>query len=262
MKKRLTTTLYLLLLILPGFLSAQGKKEKGEYYQVIVYHFTSAEQQGLLDNYLKDAYLPALHRQGIKSVGVFNPISNDTATDKRFYILLPLPNLQTVEMIENKLDKDAAYLSMGKAFMDAAYNKPAFTRKEVILLKSFPLAPSMIVPKLKSGPTDRVYELRSYEGHSEKIFRNKVKMFNEGGEIDLFKRLNFNAVFYGSVIAGSRMPNLMYMTSFENMDDRNAHWKSFGGDPVWKELSSKPEYQNNVSRNETIMLKATPYSDY
>ena len=53
-------------------------------------------------------------------------------------------------------------------------------------------------------------------------------MFNEGGEIDLFNKLNFNAVFYGEVLSGSSMPNLMYMTSFENKADRDAHWKSFG----------------------------------
>jgi hypothetical protein len=48
-------------------------------------------------------------------------------------------------------------------------------------------------------------------------------MFNEGGEIELFKRLNFNAVFYASVISGSRMPNLMYMTSYESKADRLAY---------------------------------------
>ncbi len=37
-------------------------------------------------------------------------------------------------------------------------------------------------------------------------------MFNEGGEIELFKELNFNAAFYGEVITGSRMPNFYYLT--------------------------------------------------
>jgi hypothetical protein len=36
-----------------------------------------------------------------------------------------------------------------------------------------------------------------------------------GGEVPLFVRLGFNAVFYGEVIVGSHMPNLMYMTTFE-----------------------------------------------
>ncbi len=86
-------------------------------------------------------------------------------------------------------------------------------------------------------------------------------MFNEGGEIKLFKRLNFNAVFYGEVLSGSRMPNLMYMTSFENMNDRNEHWKNFSADPEWKRLSSMPEYQNTVSKIDIVFLTPTQYSD-
>ena len=87
-------------------------------------------------------------------------------------------------------------------------------------------------------------------------------MFNEGGEVALFKRLNFNAVFYSEVVAGSRMPNLMYMTTFENRADRDAHWKAFGDDPEWKKLSSMPEYQKNVSKIEIFFLRPTEYSDY
>src|SRR5690606_5059590 len=104
------------------------------------------------------------------------------------------------------------------------------------------------LPKLNSPKNQRVYELRSYESASENIFRNKVHMFNEGGEIDIFTKLNFNAVFYSEVIAGSQMPNLMYMTTFENMTERDAHWAAFRVDPDWTKLSSLSEYKNNVSR--------------
>jgi hypothetical protein len=106
-----------------------------------------------------------------------------------------------------------------------------------------------------------VYELRSYEGHTEKIYQNKVKMFNDGDEVGLFKRLGFNAVFYGEVLSGSRMPNLMYMTTFESKEERDAHWKAFSADPQWKTLSAMPEYQKNVSKNVQIFLRPTQYSD-
>ena len=35
------------------------------------------------------------------------------------------------------------------------------------------------------------------------------------------------------------MPNLMYMTSFENKAARDEHWKTFGSDPEWKKLKQK-----------------------
>ncbi|HTE26425.1 NIPSNAP family protein [Flavitalea sp.] len=87
-------------------------------------------------------------------------------------------------------------------------------------------------------------------------------MFNEGGEIPLFKRLGFNAVFYAEVLAGSRMPNLMYMTSFDNQAARDEHWKSFGADAEWKRLSALPEYQHTVSKADIILLHPAIYSEF
>jgi hypothetical protein len=56
----------------------------------------------------------------------------------------------------------------------------------------------------------------------------------------------------------------MYMTTFENREDRDAHWKSFGSSPEWKRLSAMPEYENkvSVSRNETILMHPAEYSDF
>ncbi|MEO5893787.1 MAG: NIPSNAP family protein [Ferruginibacter sp.] len=246
----------------PLLLFAKPTKKTGEYYQVTVYHFSNADQQQLIEQYLKDAYLPALHRQKIKSVGVFTLIANDTATDKRIYVITPLQSLQEFTGLSAKLGKDNEYQSSGKSYIDAVYKTPPYNRMEKILLEAFPLAPFLILPKLNGPRAERIYELRSYESATEKIFQNKVHMFNEGGEVALFKQLNFNAIFYASVLAGAHMPNLMYMTSFENMADRDAHWKSFSGAPEWKKTSSLPEYQNNVSKAEITFLRTTEYSDY
>jgi len=88
---------------------------------------------------------------------------------------------------------------------------------------------------------------------------NKVEMFNKG-EIQLFEKLGFNAVFYGQVIAGGKMPNLMYITSFDNKASRDQHWKTFGSDPEWKVMSALPQYQNNVSKIDITFLTPTSYS--
>ena len=262
MKKLLPKILLLITLIAPVFCMANPPVKGGEFYQITVYHFANTAQQELIEQYLKDAYLPALHKQKIKNIGVFTAIANDTAVDKRIYVIYPIQSLQQVLTIKENLDKDEAYKLNGKAYLEAPSKKPAYSRMENILLKAFHLAPFMNLPKLSSPKTERFFELRSYESPSETYFKSKVKMFNEGGEIPLFKRLNFNAVFYASVISGSRMPNLMYMTSYESRADREEHWKSFSAAPEWKVLSALQEYQGNVSRNEQVFLHATSYSDY
>ena len=87
-------------------------------------------------------------------------------------------------------------------------------------------------------------------------------MFNAGGEIKLFERLGFNAVFYGEVISGAKMPNLMYMTTFADQQSRDAHWKSFVDSPEWKGLIAMEKYKNNISHIDITFLYPTDYSDY
>jgi len=232
-----------------------------EYYELRTYRFKNQEQQQRTEAYLQKALLPALHRIGIKKIGVFKPVETDSTYGKKLIVLIPYRSLEEFEKTSDKLLKDNQYLADGKDYIDAAYDNPPFSRIETTVLKAFSGMPEPAIPALKAPVSERVYELRSYEGHTEKIYRNKVEMFNAGDEVGLFKRLGFNAVFYGEVIAGSTMPNLMYMTTFENQASRDEHWKAFGGDPQWKTLSAKPEYQHNVSKNVTLFFRPASYSD-
>ena len=251
-----------LLLSLSILLSwSQGGKPAREFYQLTFYHYSNADQEKILDNYLQNALLPSLHRMKITHVGVFKAIANDTAASKSLCVLLPMESLEMMTKMPAKLNADQEYQSKSAEYSNAIYTASPYTRVETILLQAFPLAPRHQVPALKADKKERVYELRSYESATEKIFKNKVQMFNEGDEIGLFKKLNFNAVFYGEVMAGDKMPNLMYMTSFENMADRDAHWKSFTDAPEWKKLSAMPEYQHNVSHIDITFLRPADYSD-
>ena len=241
---------------------APANKDKREFYQLTVYHFNSTTQEKILDAYLQNALLPALHRMNIKNAGVFKNHSNDTLADKTLYVLFPIQSLDDVISISSKLKIDKDLQTAGAEYINAVYTTPPYTRMETILLHAFSLAPKLQLPALKGTRKDRIYELRSYESATEKIYRNKVNMFNDGDEIGLFKRLNFNATFYGEVLAGGKMPNLMYMTCHENKTVRDANWKAFVDDPHWKKLSAMPEYQHNVSHIDISFLYPTEYSDY
>lgn len=255
--------LVLVFLLLTIGLSTFAKAPKREFYELKIYTIKNADQAAIVETYLKDAYIPAMHRMGIQNIGVFKPVAADTVSfGKLIYVYTPIKSMEMLLKIPKKLDADLAYQMAGKAYIDANYKTPPYARYESIVLQAFADAPNMILPKLSGPKKDRIYELRSYEGHTEKIYVNKVKMFNAGGEVKLFKNLNFNAVFYGEVIVGSHMPNLMYMTTFENKADRDEHWKAFGSSPEWTKLKTDPEYQNNVSKNTQFFLFPTDYSDF
>jgi hypothetical protein len=239
--------------------AATPAAERPTYFALKVYHLKTNRQEAVIDSFLQRQYLPTLHAAGIPTIGVFKPIGNDTAADRRVYVFTPFTSLKQWEKIDQ--ETSSKLLAAGGSYENTAYNNPAYTRQETILLKAFDEMKSLTTPKLATPKNERVYELRSYEGASEKIFRNKVRMFNAGGEIKLFDRLGFNAIFYSEVLFGAKMPNLMYMTSFANKAEREAHWKAFGADPEWKKLSSLPEYQNNVSHIDITFLHPADYSD-
>lgn len=261
MKNQFHFRLTVLLLMLSSITIEVTAAPKRDYYNLKLYRLSSNEQVNQVDAYLKNAYLPALHRAGIGKIGVYHPITNDTAVEKRIYVFIPLQSLNQIDPLEELLVKDPVLQRDGDAYWNAAYNKAPYLRIESIVLKAFPLMTSFQSPSLTGNKTERIYELRSYEGPTEKLYRQKVKMFNAGGEIALFKRLQFNAVFYAEVIAGSHMPNLMYMTSFNNRADRDEHWKRFGEDPEWVKLKAIPEYLNTVSKNDTMLMNPAEFSE-
>jgi hypothetical protein len=252
--------LSLILVFTSGFY-ANSYPPKRELYELRIYHLSSQEQESRVDTYLKNAFLPALHRAGIKKAGVFKPVETDTTFGKRIFVLIPYNSADQFMNLSQTLQKDKQHTEAGKDYLDALHSNAPYTRIESMLLQAFKDMPQLEVPDIKTPRNERVYELRSYEGHTEKIYANKVHMFNEGGEINIFKKLGFNAVFYAEVLIGPRMPNLMYMTTFENQASRDAHWKAFTDDADWKKLSSRTEYKNNVSKSTTYFLRPTSYSD-
>jgi hypothetical protein len=224
---------YFTLIVLLSISFISTKSFANDIYEITVYHFKDAQQEITLDTYLQTALLPALHRNDKKSIGVFKPIANDTATDKVIYVIVPYKSFEEIQALQKSLMNDAIYNEAGKTYLTASYQNPPYTRMEKIILTAFETSPSMNLPKLSADKKDHVYELRSYESPTENYHTNKVKMFNSG-EINIFSRINANAVFYADVIAGSRMPNLMYLTCYENMADRDTHWKAFGDDAQTK----------------------------
>jgi hypothetical protein len=262
------TTKILFLVVLAfaitSFKSFNKTNQSREFYQLKTYTLHSDEQVQATDKFLKEAYLPGLKRLGIKNIGVFKPKANATDTDtlKKIIVVIPFKSMDQFLNLDEKLSKDKIYLSAGAAYLNANYKQTPYLRIESVLLKAFTDHPFLITPALDSPRDKRVYELRSYESPTEAIHANKVDMFNAGGEVKLFNRLQFNAVFYGQVLSGAKMPNLMYMTTFADQESRDAHWKAFSASPEWKELIAMEKYKNNISHMDITFLYPTDYSDY
>ncbi len=232
-----------------------------DYYQIKVYNLKDSGQETQVENYLQKAYLPALHRAGIKQVGVFKPIESEPDAGKLIFVFLPLKSLEQIEKIESALAKDKQYQKDGASYINASWDNTPYERMESILLKAFKEMPAFAIPKHNTNPSERIYELRSYEGPTEKYYHKKVEMFNEGGEVTIFKNVGSQPVFFGEVLSGSTMPNLMYLTTYSDMKSHDEHWDAFRNHPDWKKLSGMQEYDHTVSKAVKHLLHPTDYSD-
>lgn len=242
-------------------LTADEKKEVGvrEYYEWVHYRLPPgpAKKQRFM-NYLKDAKLPALNRLGIGPIGVFDVLFGPN--EPSVHLLLPHPSLESVATAIPRIFEDSKFQEAGKDIIDAKLSDPVFLRAERTVMHAFTHLPKLEVPPQQANNQPRIFELRVYESHSMKAAVKKVEMFNEGGEIAIFKKTGLRPVFFGSTIIGPAMPNLTYMLAFSDMAERDKAWQTFRADPEWKDLSGKSEYADTVSNIVDYILRPAPFS--
>jgi len=239
----------------------QPDKATLDYFQLKIFNYETTEQEALLDKYFQDALLPALHRSGIKNVGVFKPIEGLAEQKDLILVLTPFRSLEQFEKLPALLNQDQEYLQAGKAYIDAAHDAAPYTRIESMILRSFSATPLLVLPELSTPRSERVYELRSYEAATEMLYKLKVEMFNEG-ESKLFQELKFNPVFFGEVLSSAHMPHLMYMTTHADTTAQRENWDAFRVHPEWERMKNLERYQNTVSSITKYLLYPTEYSDY
>jgi len=225
---------------------------KREYFELRQYRLLNRGKAGALGEFLREVGIPAMNRIGIKTVGVFNVMYGPN--DPTLYVLLVHSSLESVVTSTERLLADGEYRKSD--FVNAAYAEPAYVRIESSLMVAFKDMPKLEVPEKKS----RIFELRIYESHGSKAAKKKIEMFNEGGEIAIFKKTGLGAVFFGETLIGPKMPNLTYMLVFDDMEMRDKMWPIFGSSPEWKKLRANPAYKDTVSNITDIILRPTRYS--
>ncbi len=234
-------------------------QSKPEYYELRQYHLRRGPQVKRTDDFLREAALPAWKRLGIGPVGVFNTtIGSDTPT---MYVLMPRASLESVASTGARLLADTEYLRAGAAFLNVPSADPAYVSMESTLMVAFESIPRLELPPAAAESRPRIFELRIYESHSERAHLKKVEMFNTG-EIAIFRRTGLRPVFFGRTLIGSKLPNLTYMLTFDDMAAHDKNWAAFLADPEWKKLSTTPGYTDGeiVSNISNVFLAPTPYS--
>ena len=117
-------------------------------------------------------------------------------------VWIPFNNLNEIDQLDNIYEKIDPFGNDPLIRIQAEDSSSLYTRYETIITKAFKFQTQYSKESDLVKSSDRIYEYRSYESRTDQLHLNKVHMFNEGQEIALFKKLNFNAVFYSKAIAG------------------------------------------------------------
>jgi hypothetical protein len=220
--------------------AVSGKKDSNQFFELIKYQLHPGTRQSMVADFYKNVAIPAWNRIGISNVGVFSPVYGPA--NLSLYVVIPHESLEAVYADNEKLLQDKVYTTEGEKFLNAPMSEAAFVRMERSIFRTFNNIPQVEVPKDMLETKNRIYEIRMYESPSMVAAKKKIQMFNEGGEIEIFRKTGLRPVFFGECIAGPSMPVLYYMLVFNNMQERDANWANFSKSPEWQKLSKDPYY--------------------
>lgn len=227
---------------------------KQEYFELRRYRLLNRAKTQALDNFLRDVGIAAMNRIGIQPVGVFNVMYGPN--EPTLYVLLVHKSLESVLHASSRLLAELQPLDRAAEYVNMPLAEPVYVRYESSLMLAFKNMPKLDVPEKKA----RIFELRTYESHSIKAAKKKIEMFNEGGEIAIFRKTGLQPVFFGETLIGPSLPNLKYMLVFDDMVQRDKRWRMFSNDPDWRKLRANPAYKDTVSNISDIILRPSSYS--
>jgi hypothetical protein len=236
-----------------GAFASNTQDAKKELYEWREYEIKWGSSQAALHNYLEKALIPALNKQGVKTVGAFRELGK--SEPPKIYLLIPYPSIEQYLTIRENVKKDPSFIQNSQDYDKIVPEKPVYTRINTSLLWAFDGLPVMKKPP----EGNRIFELRTYEGYNEDAVKRKIKMFNVE-EFDIFYRVGLNPVFFGEMLAGKNAPGLTYMCWFKDMAERDANWVKFGADAAWKKALADPQYANTVSNIIRVFLEPLAYS--
>jgi len=230
----------------------KASAEDQQYIEVLKYTLPHGSNKGRTEKYYAEAAIPALSILGIKNIGVFNVMYGPN--DPSLYVMIPHDNLESLMTYQDKLMEDSSYLKAASDFIESSTSNPAYMRVERGLMKAFKNMPKVESPKRSMGD-QRIMEMRIYESPNYIKGQKKIDMFNDAGEIQIFRDTGLTPVFFGETLFGQLMPNLTYMLVFKDMADRDKSWNVFRKNPDWNAIKGLEEYKDTVSNITDIIMR-------
>ncbi len=218
---------------------------------------SKAGQQARLTAFFEAEHLPMTKRVGVAAAGYFSMTLGEFGP--RLFSLMAFNSLAHMQEM---LDARAADKAWTKASTEFGKDpNPPFDRVKSRLLRAFAGMKKIEVPKPNDELGPRLFDLRTYEAETFADLREKMNMFNSE-EIGIFRKCGINPLLFGETIVGDHMPNLTYMTWYDDMAARDKAWAAFLSDPDWMRIRSKAGWGNDdiVATVSNIHLRPFKFS--
>jgi hypothetical protein len=250
-----------------AILTTAGQLAARDFYELRTYRLKSEEKAKAFDEKFGPAIVEAMAAAGVGPIGIFKAMEGAEKTEPEEkdkgevlrYVLAPYKTIEQWAGISEKLRENGAIWEPAMEFLMADKSDPNYTRIDAALLEAFEGMPELKLPAKPEDKAGRHFEFRTYESHS--IIRGllKVEMFNKS-EIDIFKKVGLDAVFFGEARVAANLPQLTYMLVYDNKAAREKAWKDFLAHPDWNELKGNERYKDTVSKIRSTFVVATDYS--
>ena len=235
---------------------AQEGAGKRELIEIKTYACSSVGKRDALMAVFDQALVPALNRQGIKNVGVFwtsgEVNEGNAAYETNVFVVIPHPTMDSFVSGDQRLLADARFVQDAAAIFNAPMKDPLYDSCSSSLLLAFATCPQV---RQVTAAADRLLQLRIYNSYTIERNARKVAMFEQGGEIGIFRECGMEPVFFGQALAGDRLANLTYLLGFADKETKETAWKRFRDHPSWNKLKADPQYKDTANKITNILLR-------
>ncbi len=239
----------------PALAQAPSGGGRSRYYEFRFYRLSQGDRPRRMNEFASQRMLPLMKKHKFGPAGFFNIFMGQDSPS--LVGLMSYSSLAEREELWGKLGRDPEW---HKAVADLeSAPEPPFIRASSFLLRATSYAPELTVSPGEQKP--RLFELRIYHSPTERQLRALHERFG-GPEIKIFHRTGIHPILYGEMVVGPDMPNLVYLTPFENLTERDKAWAAFAADEEWqKVLPESIQRAGQIVHDISItMLRATPYS--
>jgi hypothetical protein len=241
-----------------GFAQAQ-RNERGarraQYYEFRHYKLTQGDRPQRMNQFASQRLIPLLEKHKFGPAGFFNVVFGEHTPS--LIGLLSYGSLAEREELWSKLGRDPDW-QKAVTDLEAAPEAP-FARADSYLVRAASYAPELLASPKEQQP--RYFELRVYRSPTERQLRALNERFG-GPEVRIFHRVGIHPILYGETVIGPGMPNLVYLTPFETLAERDKAWQAFGADPEWQKVRKESiERGGQVVQDSSItLLRAAAFS--